>query len=296
MDKDCAAIRKLLPRYLRGHVFKLQQVRIKRHLNGCPVCRSEFQALERIADTQRLLRDVHEQEGTVQRLKGGARTISRLTVLFYRPLWLLLIAGAAVLVYINLVAPRQRDVEIENIEKTIPPPAVVSAPAATPEPVPQPAPAASIAAPAPTPAARPEPKAAKPAQTPQQAPAAALDPLVVIITPSSENADGRVNEVLRGYGQFRKKRFSESVREISGALAADELLEFFGRIERAGKVSYSRKRFSSFPASQPIPFVMKMKPAARPPDRTPAAPSPAEIGTDTQPAPRPAPDSSQAAQ
>ncbi len=64
---------------------------------------------------------------------------------------------------------------------------------------------------------------------------------------------------MRGHGQLRKMSFSQSVRQISGDLTPAELLVFFNRIEKAGKVSYSRKRFQSFPAAQPIPFVMKIK-------------------------------------
>jgi hypothetical protein len=84
-------------------------------------------------------------------------------------------------------------------------------------------------------------------------------------------------------------KFSDTAREISGSLTAKELLTFFNRIEPAGKISYSRKRFESFPSAQTIPFVMKLIVApAAPEQNTPSekpAPKPAEASAPAPPAP-----------
>lgn len=250
-------------------------MRVRKHLDGCPLCRSELFALERIHDTKRILEDVHAPDGPVLGMMGAVRRIfGRMSVLPYRPLWLLVIAGCAVFIYINLLAPH-RDIEIENIEKSLPPPsAPVSAPISTPAPAP-------VAA-APAPAAAAPPPAEKHSPT-----VVASEPLVVTITLNSEHTVDEVNEVLQGYSQFKKKAFSESVHEISGALGHDEFLELSRRIKPAGKVSYSRKKLSSFPAAQPIPLVMKLKSAPRPVQQIPSEPAPPEAGADTPSAPEP---------
>ena len=59
-----------------------------------------------------------------QRMKARRAGLKGLKVLIYRPLWMVLLLGGFTLLYVNLVAPRH-DVEIENIEKTSPPPAPV---------------------------------------------------------------------------------------------------------------------------------------------------------------------------
>ncbi len=285
MKKECAYTRKLMRKYLQGHVFKYQQIKITRHLNSCPVCRSEFQSLEHIDDTRQLLDDVNSGGGALQLLKGGAQAFGRLKVLFYRPLWLLVIAGTAVFIYIKVIVPGQRDIEIENIEKTVPA-AVVSAVAPTPSPIPTATP--SSAASQHTPAS-----SQKGAPVSAPAPAAAVEPLIVVITPKDETTTGEVNALLRGYDQFKNKSFSGSVHQVSGALVQGEFLGLFRTIEGFGKVSYNRKKFASFPPSQPIPFVMKMKSPIRPTESSSSAPSPA---TDAVPSDRPTePDSSQAA-
>jgi hypothetical protein len=286
LNKDCASIRKLLPKYVRGHVFKYQQIRVRKHLDGCPLCRSELFALERIDDTKRILEDVHAPDGPVLGMMEAVRRIFRsLRVLLYRPLWLLVITGCAVFVYFNLLVPH-RDVEIENIEKSLPPP---SAPVSAQVPTSAPAPAA--AAPAPTPAKTAVAAASAPSVKPEKHPptVGASDPLVVIITLNSETTAEEVNEVLHGYSQFKRKAFSESVREISGTLAYDEFLELARGIEPAGKVSYDRKKLSSFPEAQPIPIVMKLKSAPRPVQRIPSAPAPSEASAGTPSAPAPEP-------
>ena len=77
MKKDCTYTRKSLQKYLRGHLFKYEQIKIARHLNACPICRSEFQALKKVADTKRLLQDITPPEGVVQQLRAGAGALGQ---------------------------------------------------------------------------------------------------------------------------------------------------------------------------------------------------------------------------
>ena len=278
MNKDCASVRKSLPKYLRGHLFKYEQIRIARHLNSCAVCRSEYQALKKVADTRRLLKDITPPEGFVLRLKAGAAGLARVRMLMYRPLWLLLIIGLATVVYLNIFAPH-RDIEIENIERSLPPPApATSAPTGTPAMV-----SASTASAAVY-------EAAAPMEHRKRAESdLAPEPLVITIAPAGEQAVRRINEALRSHGQLRKMKFTDSVREISGTMTARELLSFFNRIDEAGKVAYSRKRFESYPETASIPFVMKMKSAPKPVDPTtrpaPPAAEPAAPGTHAESTP-----------
>ena len=247
---ECAATRKALRKYLNGHLFKLQKMKVERHLKACVVCSSEFQALKAEYETRRILKDITPPEGMVQHLKEGASALAGLKKLFYRPLWLAAIVGAIVLVSLNL-ASRRGDVEIENLEKSLPP-------AAAPTTTVSSASTATLTA-FPTQTAPVQTSPAAPSDRPvQEAPV--VKPLLITITPENEKAAvRRINEVLRGRSSLRKLRFSDTVREVSGNLTAKELLTFFSRIESAGTVSYSRKRFESFPAAQPIPFVMKLK-------------------------------------
>ena len=271
MKKECAHVRKSFRKYLRGHLFKLEKIRIERHLKSCSVCSSEFQALKRVAETRELIRDITPPEGVVQRVKEGVSGLSKLRVLLYRPLWIAVIIGVAALVYVNMVAPKRRDVEIENIEKNLPPAAPAAAPLASALTVTQ----APAAAPAPAPA---------------------REPLAISITPENEQAAiRRINEALRGHRAFKKMKFSDTVRELSGSLTQEELLALFDSIGTAGKVSYSRKRLDSFPGAEPIPVVMKLKPAppsavhqaTPPPASTPPAPRPAETPTAASPSSAP---------
>jgi anti-sigma factor RsiW len=284
MKKECAYTRKSLRKYVSGHVFALQKIRIERHLKSCAICSSEHQALRMKGDTRRLLKDVTPPGGIVQQLKEGVSGLARLKKLLYRPLWLAAIAGVIILVYVNVVS-RRGDPEIESLERSLPPatataPAVASAPATTspfipaqPAPVVQPAPASSSPVPKPAPVAP------------------AVEPLAITATAENEQVAMRhINEVMRGHGLLRKLYFSDTVKEISGSLTAHELMTFFNRIESAVKVNYNRRRFESFPAAQPIPFVMKLKSApktaVRPP--APAAPKvfvPAEPAAQHTPAP-----------
>jgi hypothetical protein len=281
VKRECAATRKALRKYLNGHLFKLQKMKVERHLKTCVVCSSEYQALKKEHETRRILKDITPPEGVVQHLKEGAFALAGLKKLFYRPLLLAAIVGVVALVLVTIhLASRRGDPEIENLEKSLPPAAapmaVASAPAATP--------AAPPAKPAPVQAASPQ-SAHRPVQ---EVPVG--EPLVITITPRNEKAAvRRINEVMRGHGSLWKLHFSDTVREISGNLPAKELLAFLDRIESAGTVSYSRKRFETFPTAQPIPFVMKLMPAPRIAERpaTPIAPKGYKPAETTQPASAP---------
>ncbi len=266
MKKECATTRKSLRKYLHGHLFKLQKIRVERHLKTCVVCSSEYQALKQESETRQILKDITPPEGLVQQLKEGASALAKLKKLLYRPLWLAAIVGIVALVSVNL-ASRHRDLEIENLEKSLPPPAaplaaVASAPTVTHAAMPvQPAPVRPAAAP---------PSAHRPVSE-----APAVEPLVITVTPENEQtAIPRINEVMRRHGSLRKLQFSDTVREISGSLTGKEMATFFNRIESAGKVTYSRKKSEFIQSVHPIPFIMKLKPASKiaGPSSTQAAP------------------------
>jgi hypothetical protein len=250
MNKECERTRKVLPDYLRGHVFRITRNRIDRHLQACVVCRSEFEALKSTEKTRRLLKEIDLPGGVAHRVKEGVSALAKLKKIMYRPLWLagivLLTAGIAY----YAMQPRQLDLEIESIVKTAPA-TTNSVPAAGPNretPV-VPRPAVSAQKPVPQPLA---PRAVAPA------------PLAVSIMPVDETAAlQQVNEVLSGHGELRKMKFSDTERKLSGRLTAQELLTFFERVREVAKVRYDRKRFKSFPADQPIPFVLTLKAAPR---------------------------------
>lgn len=275
MRKECAHVRKTLPKYLRGHLFKLEQLRIERHLRSCVVCYSQYDALKRADETRQYLKDITPPEGMVQIVKEGVSGLGKLKKILYRPLWIAGIVLCVAVVVYYLHKPRELDVELESIVKTAP---VSTAPAA---PAPAPAPVVSAAQPA-----APVPVAAH-----------VMEPLQILITTENDKAAvRRINEVMQGHGQLRKFKFTDTVREISGNLSAKELLTFFTRIEPAGKVSYSRKRFEAFPSTQEIPFVIKLAVEPKAPEvKTPsaqtrkpieaAAPAPPPI---TAPTPSPA--------
>jgi hypothetical protein len=119
-----------------------------------------------------------------------------------------------------------------------------------------------------------------------------LKPLPVTITVDNEKtAIRRINEVMRGHGELRKLRFSDTVREISGSLTSKELLTFFSQIESEGKISYSRKRLVAFPSTQLVPFVMNLKvaplAAEKPSSTEQPVVTPAEATASSQPATAP---------
>ena len=244
MKTECEQTRKSFRKYLQGHLFKPGQLKIDRHLKKCAHCSSELQALKRVAETRKYIKDITPPEGMVQKVKAGVSGLSRLRKLAYRPLWVLAMAAAGgrglpVRAPFAPARPRLRR------HRSAGPPAVVQ-PVTTPPAAPQ-----AVAQ-----AARPEPS--KPRQSAPPSPA--VNPLTVTITAENERAAmNRINSVMQGHALLRTMQFSDTVKEISGSLTAKELLTFFNRIESVGKVSYSSSRLESFPTAQPVPFVIRLK-------------------------------------
>ena len=280
MKTECRRTRQELPKYLSGHLFKTSQRRIARHLQGCVVCRSEFEALKRVEETRLLLRDINATDDIIGRVREGVSLLGRLKKVLYRPLWIagiLLIAGG---VYYYLVTPKQLDLEIERIVKT--------APSSTPAAAAVASGTSGTTSSAPTKSAQ-LPAAEKPAVV---APVPAPSPLTITIIPENDQAAvHQINGVMRGHGSLRTMAFTDTQKEISGSLTAKELLTFFNRIETVAKVSYNRKRFEAFPAEQPIPFVLKLKPAPKHAEApAPASPAPQPAAQpSSQPSAQPAP-------
>jgi len=243
MKKECEQTRRALPDYLRGHVFKMTRIRIERHLERCVVCRSEFEALRRTEETRQILKDINAPEDVVGRVKEGVSSIRRLKTVLYRPLWIAVLVLIAAGVYYYIITPRQLDIEIERIVKTE---STVSAPTAS-------GPSAAANAPV----------TARGSEQPLPPRAAVIPPaperLVVTITAENDKAAiRRINEIMHEHSQLQQLKFGDSAREVGGSLTASELVTFFNRVSSVAKVSYSRKRFQSFPATEPIPFVMKL--------------------------------------
>ena len=241
MKKECEHTRKMLRRYRSGHVFAPDRKRIERHLKACPVCSSEFQTLKRTAETHKLIKDITPPEGVAQRVKAHVSTVGKLKKLLYRPLWIAVIAGLIWAAYYALPL-LLHDRDLENLGT----PAVTSSPSTT----------VSAAAPV------VEPK--QPERSAAQAPPAtqSVKPLVVTITVENERAAmQRINSVMKGHELLRTMQLTDKAKEISGSLTAKELLTFFGRIESAGRITYSRPHLESFSAAQPLPFVLKLKAA-----------------------------------
>lgn len=262
MKKDCAYTRKSLRKYLHGHLFKPEQIRVERHLRSCVMCYTEYQALEQAAEAKQYLKDITPPEGIVQRVQAGVSGLAKLKKILYRPLWLAGIITVIVLAYIYVLPPPHRDLEIENLEKSG---AVSSVPLST-------VPASPDQGVRPSPVTAPATTVQPPASQPDE-PVRILKPLPVTITVDNEKAAiRRINEVMRGHGELRKLRFSDTIREISGSLTSNELLTFFSLIESEGKISYSRKRLAAFSSSQSVPFVMNLKVAPQAAEK----PSPAE--------------------
>jgi hypothetical protein len=202
MKKECEQVRQSLPRYLHGHLFMIHRTRIERHLQQCVVCRSEYEALRRVEETRRILRDINAPEGVVGRMKEGVSAIGGLKKVVYRPLWIAGIIAALAAVYYYVVTPRQLDLEIENIVKTAP---TVSAPTATTA-APHKAQPGKKALPATPPAGVQPPSPVSPHAA---APLPDPEPLVVTITPENDDsAVSQINEVMHGHGQLKKMAFS----------------------------------------------------------------------------------------
>jgi hypothetical protein len=241
MRKECEQTRRALPDYLHGHVFKMTRIKIERHLERCVVCRSEFEALRRMEETRQILKDINAPEDVVGRVKEGVSSIRKLKTVLYRPLWMAGLVLIAAGVYYYIITPRQLDVEIERIVKTE---ATVSAQAASGPPVAANAPVKPRGSEQPLPA-----RAAVTLPAPER----------LVVTIRAENsAIPRINEIMHGHSQLQQLRFGDSAREVVGSLTASELVTFFDRVSTVANVSYSRKRLRSFPATEPIPFVMKL--------------------------------------
>jgi len=282
MKKDCAYTRKSLRKYLHGHLFKPEQIRVERHLRACVMCYTEYQALKQAAETKEYLKDITPPEGIVQRVQAGVSGLSKLRKILYRPLWMAGIIAVIAIAYIYLLAPPRRDIEIENLERSGP---VRSAPSSSTAPAPpaqavSPSPEMASAATVRPPASQPDEGARK------------LKPLSITITVENEKAAiRRINEIMKRHEELRKMKFSDTVREISGSLPPGDLLTFFNLIESEGKISFSRKRLAAFPSAQPVPFVMNLKVAPKaaekpsPPEQ-PVAP-PSETTESSQPATAP---------
>ncbi|MEK6743254.1 MAG: zf-HC2 domain-containing protein [Nitrospirota bacterium] len=258
MKKECEDTRSLLPRYLRGHLFKPQQYRIERHLAECVVCRSEFDSLRRIDETRRFLKDINAPDGVAARMKAGVSGLAGIRKLMFRPLWLIMIAAVIAASYLYVIDPLLHDPDIEKLDAGIPPP-----PAATAESAQR-----TLPTPTPPPAVPPPPQ-----QKMERAPAVAApkaDPLVVTITMEKQNEKASIrtiNDAMKEHAMLKTMRFSDKVREISGSLTPDELLTFFNRVQSAGKITYKRSRLASA-GSELLPFVMKLQTQA--PPQTPA--------------------------
>jgi hypothetical protein len=272
MKKECDYTRRMLPRYLKGHLFLPQQKRVERHLAVCAVCRSQFDALRRIDETQEFLHYLNPQEGIAGRVKAGASRLSGVRKLFFRPLWLAAVVIAAVVLQVYVIRPFLHDPDLEKLDAG---PAVPPAEQVKAEPV---------TVPSPTHAA-PEPK-------PHAATAPAADPLVVTITLVKENEKagiGMINDAMKEHALLKSMRFSDKVREISGSLTPDELTTFFSRIQGAGKITYKRSRLAAA-RGELLPFVMKLQAVAAPPQAAAGQPAarPVDKPSD-KPAEKPAP-------
>ena len=283
MKKECAYTQGMLPRYLKGYLFRPQQKRVERHLESCQVCRSRKDAMRQTDETIAFLRYLDPNEGIAGRMKSGIAGITRL---FFRPLWLAMIVAGVLVVQHYVITPLLHDPDLEKLDAGAPPQAAVKLEAAP------------VSAPVPTPAiipAVPEPK--------QQAAAAAApkaDPLMVVITVEKEHEKAsmvQINEAMKEHALLTNLRFSEKVREVSGKLTPDELYTFFSRIREAGKITYKRSRLSSAASGEPLSFVLKLQTAAAPPrqpeERPAARPvtAPAEKAVEsTSVAPAPLPE------
>ncbi len=252
MKRECVYTRNLLRRYVRGHVFALQKIKINRHLKTCVVCRSELEGIRREEETRQILKYIDVSEGILHHLGRWIAAFGKLRKLVYRPLWTagavaILAAGFYFAISYYATMPRKLDQEIDRIVKT--------------------APTGSAAVQAAAPSSAPS------RTQPATASAPALEPLVVTIIPGDNtSAVNRINGVMRGNTGFRQQHFSESSRELTGSMPAGDLLAFFDRIGPSAEVRFNRKRLDSFPAGQAVPFVLKLKAAPPSPEKA-AAPA-----------------------
>lgn len=250
MRRDCEQTRKSLRKYLQGHLFKPEQIKIERHLKKCALCSSELQALKRAQETKKLLKDITPPESVVERVKEGVSVFGGIKKLLYRPLWIAAIIAAAAGTYFYVVIPITLYFERERAE-------VAALSSGEPAPAQPPSPQEALSLPqAP---ANVEPSAPTDARS-------KTEPLVITVLVEDERqAIERINSVMEGHAVLRSMRFSEKVKEISGSLTQKELLTLFNRIEPVGQIRYSRSRFESFPSTEPLPFVMRLKAVPAPP-------------------------------
>lgn len=262
MKPECAYTRNLLRRYHHGHLFAPDRKRVERHLTSCPFCQSEYQAYRHAHDTKELLRDITPPEGLKQRMKARVSKAGTVKKLLYRPLYIAGIITLLVASYVFVIDPFLHDPDLEQLGADLPAAELSSAQTATP--------AAArkdvAAAAAPTRAVENRPQA--PAEK-------AAQPLIITISAADEeDAMRHINAVMQGHAVLRTMRFTPKDKEISGNLTAKELLTFFGRIREAGRISYSRARLESFPDAEALPFVMRLKTAARTVEKAAAPPAP----------------------
>ena len=254
-------------------MFRITRNRIDRHLQTCVVCRSEFEALRHTEETRRILNYIDSPGGVAHRLKEGVSAIAKLKKILYRPLWLAgIVLVAAGLSYYAML-PRQLDLEIESIVKTTPA-NTASVPGT------EPASGASVVT---------KPVVSVNGLVPQPVPAKTVAPLAVSIVPGNESAIQSINDVMSGHAALRKMRFSDTDRQVSGALTAQELLVFFDRMGEVAKVRYDRKHLKSFPSGQKIPFVLTLKAAPKSVEKHKPASHPAQSAETRTPAETAAP-------
>lgn len=256
LKNECTYTRARLQRHLLGHLFLHQQRRIDRHLASCPVCASEFDAVRRIDETQRILRAVEASEGMASISQTGTALLAALRRLLYRPLWSGILIAALAALYLFVIVPFLHDPDLERLDASVRAPAGDdSAP-----------PLSALSTTAPAVRARaPEPAAAPPAP--------ATDPLIVTITIEKEQERERVrqiNDAMKDHALLRSMQFGDGVREISGSLTGNELRTFFNRIADAGKISYRRSRLAAVGEGEMLPFVLRLRTAAASPPPPPA--------------------------
>lgn len=256
MRKECESTRKYLRRYMSGHLFKTEQMRVRCHLKKCALCSSELQALKRAEETKRLLKDITPPEGVVQRVKEGVSGLSRIKKLLYRPLWLALIAASAAGAYFYIVVPIQRHFERQSAEI-----AALSLPEAR----------DTAVSSSPEPAAQPsKQRELRRHQEQGKEAGGEIEPLTITITVEDEKAAvNSINTVMQGHAALKGMRFTDNAKEITGLLTSKDLLILFHRIESIGRIRYDRARFASFHTAELIPFVMKLRTA-------PSKPAPPE--------------------
>jgi hypothetical protein len=272
MKGECEYTRKRLERYLNGRLFKIQLRRIARHLSVCAICSSEFDAVRRIDETKRILRDVDSPDASPF-VRIASRAVPAVRRLLYRPLWLSLILCSLVALYLYVLLPMVHDPDLERLDASLSEP---------------------VAAPDSTRASGPTPTAVHEAGPSRRAPKGSSaqedtrpDPLIVSVVVDADREKAtiqRINEAMKEHALLKSMRFSDTVREISGSLTANELKSFFDRIQDAGKITYKRSRLASAGETGLLPFVVRIKVA---PPAHPAEPEGQTAGPGEMPAQKP---------